>query len=91
MQPIDDQNGKPDVYHIWPENVTLWHLWFCLQTQWRCGLNGREGLDYAGVYAYLRNVARIKARDIAQTFNCLQAMETAALNAWAEKAKQENR
>jgi hypothetical protein len=57
-----------------------------LQTQWRySGMGGATGLDYAGVLAYLREVAGVKASDRAALFASLQAMEIAALNVWAEK------
>ena len=81
-----DAPREPDpIYYIWPENVPLWSLWFRLQTQWRIGAGGREGLDYAGVSAYMQNVARIKPRHFAQAFACIQAMECAALDEWAKQ------
>lgn len=46
-------------------------------------MNGRDGLDYAGLCVYLREVERIKPRDFVPAFRALQAMEIAALNAWA--------
>lgn len=46
---------------------------------------GRDGLDYAGLCAYLREVERIKPRKFADTFACLQAMEHAALEEWAKQ------
>jgi hypothetical protein len=54
-------------------------------------MGGREGLDYSGLAAYLRDVERIKPRDFAQTFACIQAMEIAALNEWAGQAKEKTK
>lgn len=51
-------------------------------------MQGRDGLDYTGVCAYLREVARIKPRHFADTFASLQAMEYAALDAWAKQREQ---
>lgn len=72
-------------FYLWPENVVLWHLWHQLQTQWRVGAEGRDGLDYASVLAYMRDVACIRPRKFAQAFACLQAMERAVLDAWAKQ------
>jgi hypothetical protein len=88
---VIDPDGKPqesdcnDSCYLWPCNVPTFNLWQQLQTQWRNGMSGREGLDYGGVTAYLRNVARIKPRKLRHTFDCIQAMERAALAAWAKK------
>lgn len=43
---------KPKAY-LWPCNVGTWRHWCELQTQWRVGVNGATGMDYAGVRAYL--------------------------------------
>ena len=48
-------------------------------------MQGREGLDYPGVTDYLRNVARIRPRKMAEVYGCLQAMERAALEEWANQ------
>ena len=48
---------------------------------------GRDGLDYAGLCAYLREVERIKPRKFAEVFACLQAMERAALEEWAKQSE----
>lgn len=55
-------------------------------------MNGRDGLDYAGLTAYLRDVERIKPREFVPAFRAMQAMEIAALNAWAQQhEKQQNK
>lgn len=87
----DDGDTPPasgDTFNLWPECVPVWLLWQKLQTQWRVGMNGRDGLDYAGVAAYLRDVARIKPRAFVETFFCIQAMEVASLNEWARQARE---
>lgn len=84
----DEEPAADDVaetFHLWPESAPIWRLWFLLQTQWRSGMQGRDGLDYTGVCTYLREVARIKPRHFADTFGCIQAMESAALDAWAKQ------
>ena len=51
-------------------------------------MQGREGLATADVCAYLREVERIKPRQFASTYACLQAMERAALDEWASQREQ---
>ena len=86
LQPQSQGEGAPDArFCLWPDNLSTWALWHRLQTQWRVGMAGRTGLDYTGVLAYLRDVARIKGRDLPGTFARLQAMERAALDAWDKK------
>ena len=56
-----------------------------MQTQWRVGMGGRDGLDYAGVGFYMREVLRIRlGRRYLEIWVGLQAMEHAALKAWGE-------
>jgi hypothetical protein len=81
----DDSCDSEQTYYIWPECIPVWNVWHRLQTQWRIGMQGREGLDYVSVIAYLRDVARIKTRDFAETFACLQAMERACLVEWEKQ------
>lgn len=50
-------------------------------------MNGRDGLDYAGVLAYLRDVARIKPKKLDAVFDCIQVMEVEALHEWARQSK----
>jgi hypothetical protein len=52
-------------------------------------MGGREGLDYSGLAAYLREVARIKPRHFTETFQLIQAMESAALDEWAKQPQNE--
>lgn len=73
-----------DTFYLWPENVPLWHLWPSLQTLWRKGMAGPEGLDYLGLFVYLREVAGIKPRKFRAAVACLQAMEAATLDEWAK-------
>jgi hypothetical protein len=65
--------------------VPVWNLWWRIQTLWRVGAQGREGLEYGGLAAYLREVERIHPRRFATVFAQLQAMERAALGVWAKQ------
>lgn len=71
--------------YLWPCNVQAWECWCDLQTQWRTGVAGATGLDYAAVLAYLRDVAALRGDERAQVFHCLRAAEREVLALWAEQ------
>ncbi|MBL8445068.1 MAG: DUF1799 domain-containing protein [Zoogloeaceae bacterium] len=71
---------------LWPDCVPIWGHWQAVQTQWRVGMNGATGLDYAGVMAYLA-VVEPDAAARAEAFECIRAAEVATLNARAEKSQ----
>lgn len=76
---------KQDLCYLWPCNVAAFDIWGRLQTQWRVGMAGAAGLDYAGVSAYLRDCEQLKRKDIAEIFPLIQAMENATLDEWQKK------
>lgn len=89
-RPADEGEGDaPPVAkcYLWPCNVPTFGLWQAIQTQWRVGgMGSRTGLDYASMAVYMREVLRIKPnRRWGRIWSELQAMEVAALNAYAEK------
>lgn len=70
---------------LWPENLPVYRLWQACQTQWRDGMGGRSGLDYAGVAVVMRKRFGLHGKQEQEQFALLQAMEIAALNAWASQ------
>ena len=76
------------LHYLWPCNVLAWSCWGDLQTQWRTGMSGATGLDYAGVRAYLDECGYC-ADERKDIFIGIRAAEGATLQAWSEKAKQE--
>ena len=72
---------------MWPENVRTCNIWLGIQTQWRSGFGGREGLDYTAVLSYLQTIAGMRPKAIKQTFGVLQAMEIAAVNEFQKQAQ----
>lgn len=65
--------------------MPAWHVWLSIQTQWRVGMQGRDGLDYGSVVVYMREVLRIRVgRRWREIWSGVQAMEQAALLAWSE-------
>ena len=71
---------------LWPENRPAWDLWLCLQTQWRVGMGGATGLDYAGVQAAMQLMG-IARRERGELFALVRAMEGAALDEWERRRK----
>jgi hypothetical protein len=66
------------------EAALVW--WLAAQTQWRIGVNGPQGLDYAGVEALIR--LRGDAPD-PERFAALQICERAALTALRDKRERQ--
>jgi hypothetical protein len=84
----DDNEPEQRTEYLWPCNVRTWQHWQAVQTQWRVGMSGASGLDYAGVLAYLQAVVSSKQqrRDI---FDGIQAAEHATLVVWREQAERD--
>lgn len=79
---LDDPAG--DIVYLWPECVEVWGFWQQLQTQWRTGMAGATGLDYAAVRAYLDEQGIEPGSQRREIFACLQACESATLKAWED-------
>lgn len=69
-------------FHLWPEHTEAFRIWGAVQTQWRVGMAGATGLDYAGVDVLLRTLG-LRAPERRERFLELQVMERAALREWA--------
>ena len=71
--------------YIWPENLLAWSFFSdqC-RTQWRIGMSGPTGLDYAAV---LRCIDELDLDSTARRdlFSDVRAMERAALNSMRSK------
>lgn len=85
---VIDAQGAAPVAYLWPDNVLAWECWQGVQTQWRVGMGGATGLDYAGVRAFLdeQDLQRDERRDV---FAGIQACELATLEVWAEQRERE--
>lgn len=80
---------EPDVFYLLPEHLPAFALWLDIQTQWRVGMGGAAGLDYAGVRAApaFRALPRSK-RESAFAGVCI--MERATLDEWARRRQANN-
>lgn len=75
---------EPEAIELWPEHAEPLRLFVAMLTQWRTGLAGPVGLDYA-VLPWVASQIGIGARKLSTLFADLQAMERAALNHLAER------
>jgi sirohydrochlorin ferrochelatase len=73
-------------------NLVAWEarealrLWAAVQSQWRVGMGGATGLDYAAVY----RVAETIGVDLDDTvLPLLQTLEAEQLDDWQERAERE--
>jgi hypothetical protein len=92
----DDDASAPaprrqqNICYLWPCNLRTFNLWMQVQTQWRTSATGsKTGLDYAGVEAWMRSQRILRPSARAEAMRCLQAMEIASINAWAQQ-RQDN-
>src|SRR5574340_1341745 len=68
---------EPDAHGVdlWACNVQPWRAWCDLQTQWRVGMGGATGLDYAAALAVLRAVHGLRGEALRDTFDLVRAAE----------------
>lgn len=75
-------------FYLWPCNVAAWRAFQALRTQWRTGMSGYTGLDYAAVIAWLRLHGH-RGKAARRLLAGIQACEAGALQAWAELREQQ--
>ena len=63
---------------VWPDNHAAFILFNNLSTQWRVGMGGPTGLDYAAVYPLLDRAAKDQ-QEWDELFSDIKVMEGAAL------------
>lgn len=88
--PAGAQVEDEGTVYLWPENVAAWQAFHQVQTQWRTGMAGATGLDYAGVRAHLEAVGTGQ-RALRALWPGLQACEAAVLLVWGEERERERR
>lgn len=84
---VQDLEPEQRTEYLWPCNVEAWGHWRQVQTQWRTGMSGATGLDYAGVSAYLTEQGVVQGtQERKEIFEGLRAAEAATLEVWSEQA-----
>ena len=75
--------GGERVVEVWPDNHAAFNLFNTIGTQWRVGMGGATGLDYAAVYPLLDRAAK-DPQEWDEMFSDIQVMEGAALKQMSE-------
>lgn len=73
----------PVVFGVWPENWPAFCVFEAMRTQWRVGMGGYTGLDYAALPACMK-LCEIKAADRTEVFERVRQMENEALKFFDE-------
>lgn len=73
----------PAAVELWPENEAAVLAFAQMSTQWRVGMGGPVGLDYAPLPFVLR-MSGIPRGDWSDVFESVRLMENAALKAMSE-------
>jgi hypothetical protein len=73
-----------EVVEVWPENERVYFLFLDLQTQWRVGMGGATGLDYAVLFMKLDRM-RLTDEEAEELEQDIRTMEHEALRVMAER------
>ncbi|MGX5220228.1 DUF1799 domain-containing protein [Pseudomonas sp. S9] len=76
--------GESDAFGVWPENWQAFGVFMTLGTQWRIGMSGPTGIDYAVLNDVFR-LNQIPKAERPDTFAAIRVMEDAALRVIHEK------
>jgi len=82
------EEDPDELVYLWPCNVAAWDIWCDVQSQWRHGMGGPTGLDYAGVRAHLDEIG-LYGEERREVYAGIRAAERATIEARAELAEQE--
>lgn len=77
--------AKEEEIDVWPECVQAFQFFLRLRTQWRVGMAGATGLDYAAVDVLMR-MDDVPAEQASSLFEDIHMMEYEALEAMAEQS-----
>lgn len=85
MEDVEDTSSTD----IWPENVNAFLVFDAMRTQWRVGMAGATGLDYAALPATLDFLGIEFDEDLTrrQLFSQVRIMEYEALSLMAQQRK----
>lgn len=70
------------------DNLPAVRVWFAVQTQWRVGMDGPSGLDYAVLPAVF-GMFGIRRKLRGETFAALRILEGETLGVWRERRDRE--
>ena len=86
--PGDDQAEDAEPLYLWPDCLPAWNLFMGLQTQWMAGVEGKTGLNYAGMQADLDEAGYARGTpERSELWHLLKVCELALLTHWADARK----
>lgn len=72
----EEASGPP--VEVWPDNMTTVSAFIAMGTQWRIGMNGPTGLDYAAL-SHVMRMTGVRRAEWPYVFEGVRIMESAAL------------
>jgi hypothetical protein len=73
---LDEASGE--AIEVWPDNVMIVNVFISMSTQWRVGMAGPTGLDYA-VLPFVMRANGVPITERRAVFDGIRTMEDAAL------------
>lgn len=77
------------VQEVWPDNQQALETFSAVLTQWRIGMGGPTGLDYA-VLPVVMDLQDVAQADRAELFDSIRVMESEALRVFADNGRQQH-
>lgn len=77
------------VQEVWPENQQALDTFSAVLTQWRIGIGGPTGLDYAVLPAVME-LRGVPHADRGALFDSIRVMENEALRVFADNGRQQD-
>jgi len=83
-QQLREKFSAPDWFDVFPENWAAVRVFSLMSTQWRFGMNGAVGLDYAAL-PVVEARAGVANEDLADLFWAVREMELETLKVFSER------
>ena len=82
----EDFDEEDNIIEVWECNADAFYVFESMATQWRVGMAGATGLDYAAMPVVMDMVG-VRSKRRTEVFASVQIMEQEALATWAEERK----
>lgn len=82
----EDFDDSDNEVGVWECNADAYYVFRSMATQWRVGMAGATGLDYAAMPVVMDMVG-VRRKNRPDVFESVRIMEEEALTTWAERKK----
>lgn len=79
----------PEIIEVWDVNWSAFCVFHSMSTQWRVGMGGATGLDYAAIPVVAKMIG-YKKKEVQDMFPDIQVMENEALITMGENKQDAN-